>query len=286
MRDDDEEYKKPSKTSAEIVKSLYYATFYTLFLIAWVAILWTTIIYKFVDDGNKFFNYFTNWNWFFQTIFFSLELFSYAFGLQKLRIFTLSFFFWLVNGTTWLVFWLVLFMIKDNAVYFLQLSNLDGGQYSFALVLEGHMLFHVLISVSILIYIVLQKDHIDDSVSPYVGWDVEHHASDDEGDFYPEYGEDQKGHMHYLFHKWNYWSGLFLFYTFAMPLLLIGIYVSVFDIRSTYGIITPFWQLALSALAIILVFNVAYPAGAMIYIIEPKTRLYRYYSKSLYLMCE
>src|ERR1044072_3930388 len=111
------------------VRKIIFNTVFFLFLFTWTVILWVTTIYKLDSDGRSFFTFFTNWNWTLQVLFFTVEFGALASGFRTLRIFNLSFFFWITHGTTWLVFWLVFFMIRDNADFFLQLSSLEGGPY-------------------------------------------------------------------------------------------------------------------------------------------------------------
>lgn len=257
------------------VKVLYYNTFYTLFLLTWTTVLWVTLLYKLTGDGWVFFTYFTNWNWTLQTLFFTMELLSYLTMAKYVRIFTISFVFWLINGTTWLVFWLVMFMIKDNANFFLEMSTIDGGKYPFAVVLEGHALFHVLISVSVLVFVILQKKHVDDSVSLFVDWEQNWKEVSEELPPQPEL----MGHPEHLFLNWTVGSIFFILYVLLAPLIILGIYIAAFDIRTVYGITTPLWQLILSAIAIVIVFNGAYVSGLMIDIVVPKTELYRFYGR-------
>lgn len=255
--------KKRDDSDTQYARQFYFQLIYGFFLMTWTLILWTILLYKVWSDWIEFFHFFTNWNWTLQTAFFTLELCAYFADAKSMRIFNLSFFFWIVNGTTWLVFWLVMFMIKDNAEFFLKLSTLEGGKYDFSVVLNGHALFHVLISISILVYVVLQKEHIEDSVSIFIDW---RHEGD-------EYDERSKKSLH---NNWQVSTVLFLFYVLVGPLLILALYVSIFDIRATYGITTPWWILVLSSIGVVLVFGGIYAYGALLYLTKPRTRLYRY----------
>lgn len=241
-----------------------------IFLFIWTLVLWIVAVYKWQNDGGAFFTFFTNWNWTLQIIFFTIEFGAYASGIQTLKIFNQTFIFWIVSGTTWLVFWLVFFMIHDNADFFLELSTIDGGPYQLWVVLNGHALFHVLISIALLIYIILQKDYIDDSCTPFLSW-KQRHKSD-------ERNPDDISSMA-LFYHWRLKSIFYILYvTFAGAVLLL-IYVCSFNIYAIYGLTTSYWALIFTALAVIFIFNGLYVFMNMITLTEPKTRLYKRYGK-------
>lgn len=287
--------------STRETKKLYYNIIYGLFLLTWTLILWTTTVYKMWTDGVDFFHFFTNWNWSLQTIFFTMELCAFLVGAETLRIFNFTFVFWIINGTTWLVFWLVFYMVKDNAIFFLLLSNLDGGKYEFSVVLNGHALFHVLISISILVFVVLQKEHIDDSVSLFIDWKHKRYLRSLEEPEAAEYGESsdeedsedeedkygiKKKRRHGMFTDWDITSVMFLIYIITTPLFILATYASIFDIRATYGIVTEWWELATSAVAIVIVFNGLYAFGAMMYLTKPKSHLYLKQKFYKYFCCQ
>lgn len=259
------------------VREITDKTIMSVFLFIWTMALWMTAIYKLKNDGLMFFHYFTNWNWTIQIIFFTLEFGAILSGLKKLRIINLSFIFWIVNGTTWLVFWLVFFMIRDNQEFLLQMTTLEGGPYEFWVVLYGHVLFHILISIVLLIFIIFQKKYIDDSVTvtlhcPQPVRDGESLLDVD------EYEHDDDCIPFCTPNMYQYWSWksvvYLLFVTFA-PLVILGIYCLTFNIHKTYGITTNIGLLFLCAIIVVLIFNTMYVYRNMVFRPKPKSELYR-----------
>jgi hypothetical protein len=250
----------PKIPMQESKRILHHSLFF-IFIFGWTMTLWIVTVYKIRSDGASFFTYFTNWNWMIQTLFFTLEFGSLCSGLDQLRAINLSFIFWIANGTTWLVFWLVFFMIRDNAKFFLDLSKVNGGPHELWVVLNGHALFHVLISISLLIFVIFQKDYVDDSVSLFVAWRK-------------NVASIKKGNEGSLFGGWRWYSFLFLLYVTLAPLAIVGIYAAIFDIHAKYGIVTGVGIIILAAVAVVISFNGFYAFFNMIYLYQPKTRLY------------
>lgn len=264
------------KIPTEEAKKVIHHSLFFIFMFGWTIILWITTIYKIKMDGGQFFTFFTNWNWMIQTLFFTLEFGALCSGILELRIINLSFVFWIANGTTWLVFWLVFFMIRDNAQFFIDLSTMNGGPYELWVVLNGHALFHVLISVSLLIYVIFQKDYIDDSVSLFVNWRKTYAHLKRDREFQRGSDSDDENEVEYhFFAGWRWYSVLFLAYIIFIPLAIIGIYAAIFDIHAKYGILTKLWIIILAAILVIIVFNGLYVFLNMIYLQQPKTKLYR-----------
>jgi hypothetical protein len=177
MQDAESYFTRSTVKQAKHIKRIIYKSIFFFFLLTWTLLLWVTAIYKLDNDGITFFTFFTNWNWTLQIVFFTLEVGALFSNIKWVRVFNMSIVFWLTNGTTWLVFWLVFFMFKDNANFLLQISTIDGGPYAFWIVLEGNALFHVLISISMLAYVIIRKDYVDDSVSIFLNWNIEEKSS-------------------------------------------------------------------------------------------------------------
>lgn len=258
------------------MKTITDKTIMSVFLFVWSMALWMTAIYKLNSDGFTFFRYFTNWNWTIQTIFFTIEFGAIFSGIKILRIINLSFVFWIVNGTTWLVFWLVFFMIRDNQEFLLKMTTLEGGPYEFWVVLYGHVLFHILISIVLLIFIIFQKKYIDDSVTIALKRkqtrDGESFVEDEE-----ECDEDECMPLcnPYLYEYWTWKSVMYLMFVTFTPLLILGIYCLAFDIHTTYGITTNLGILFLCAIVVVLIFNTLYVYRNMVFRPRPKSELYR-----------
>lgn len=240
-----------------IIEMKYVKLLFILFLVVWCTVLWLAMVYKVALDGfPQFTCHLTNWNWTLQIIFFTSELFASVSDFTWLRIFNISFLWWITYGVTWLVFWLVFLMIYENANFFLEMSTIDGGQFPFWEVLIGNAVFHVLIAVSVLIYITFMSKYINDSVAL----------------------------VHWLFPKWDerlFWSFIFVLYSIFAPLIVLGIYVSFYDISVVYGITTPIGYVALIAIGISLVFSGIYTFYIVCTFKAPKSSLYKklYYMK-------
>lgn len=249
-------------------------TIMTVFLFIWSMALWMTAIYKLRNDGLLFFHYFTNWNWTIQIIFFTLEFGAIFSGIKKLRIINLSFVFWIVNGTTWLVFWLVFFMIRDNQQFLLKMTTLEGGPYEFWVVLYGHVLFHILISIVMLIFIIFQKKYIDDSVTITL---LQTTVARDGESLIDEEHEDEciPFCTPSMYEHWSWKSVVYLLFVTLTPIVILGIYCLTFDIHNTYGITTNMGLLFVCAIVVVLIFNTLYVYRNMVFRPNPKSELYR-----------
>ena len=197
-----------------------------IFIIVWLLALYSAAILKITSDGfHSYFMHFTNWNWTIHIIFFSSELYALFTGHEWHRIINLIVFFWIVNGTSWLVFWLVFLMIRDNPDAILGLIKEKGGPYEAWVVLDGHALSHVLIIVTLLVYSMLVWRHLIDGVIFMVGRKIRSRA-------------------------------FALASMMLYPLLIIGLYITFFDFQTIYGLSTHLAWIMLLAVAVVLIFNV------------------------------
>lgn len=267
-----------------------------IFLLIWVIVLWWAAIYKIASDGwGEYFMHLTNWNWSAQVIFFTSEFFAVLFdtiiilfdiknaSVDSWRILNLSVLFWIVNGLSWEVFWLVFLLFHDNPLFLFKLTKDFGGKLDAWIVLEGNSIFHVLISVVMLIYIIVQKKQVDDSVGIYLRPRKYIKSKDketDDGKKRVDYNEFDDGDLDFgtceaFLPTTERLSTKFLFFVIFFPLGIVGLYTAIFNISAVYGLTSDFGWLVLLSLGISFVFNGIYGIYAMLYFRKYRTRTYK-----------
>lgn len=134
-----------------------------ILFLGWAAVLWVVAIVKIARDGfSRFISHYTNWAWFFSAFLFTLDLISRVErGKERRLAFIIAlFFYWVVNATCWLVFWLVWIALDNNPGLIEKETKDHGGEFESGFVFNMHALFHVLPSLMMLVYTVLRRDEI------------------------------------------------------------------------------------------------------------------------------
>lgn len=251
--------------------------FYSIFLLGWEIILGIVMVWKLRNDGVRYFHFYTNWNWTLQFVFFLLELIASTGVSKSLSMFNITIMFWWVMGTTTLVFFLVFVMFHDNADFLLKLMKENGGPYDSWVVLDANAVFHVLILVSMLIYILFRKKDIDDCIYPVLWrtpkqekrlkkWQAEL-ALEDEEDYFEDGCDWIECSPQF---SWNYFI-----YVIMCPASFIGIYMLSFDVYTVYGLTTNVGVLCVFGLIVLIIFNGSYVIVLMLYFVKPRSRVYK-----------
>ncbi len=181
---------------------------YHLFSTSWLVILFGVTIYKFIwTDQIDILRHYTSWNWIFNTIFFILERVAsfldwYNGSISYMSI-VYSYVLWVIQGSNWIVFWLVWVILYQNPNILLEQTIDEGGKYTLGQVIIGDRLLHVLPVIIFLIYFILRLPEIIKIIS----W----------------WKRNQK--LYFL-----------LFSNSLTTLLLVGSYRLLFDARDVYGI--------------------------------------------------
>jgi len=127
----------------------------------WAIVVWLFGIGKLVSDGTTgYLIHFTNWSWTLQALFFTFDLIFLLNKNGSLTFYLVSIFFWLVNGVTWSVFWLIFIVLGNNPDLLIDVSDRGTGTHSLGFILDMDRVFHVLPAVMILFYIFLRRDKI------------------------------------------------------------------------------------------------------------------------------
>jgi hypothetical protein len=203
-----------------------------LFNVAWVSLLWVMFIGKLVVSGtHEYISHFTNWAWTINALFFLLDTVAKILSCANRRsgsalaLYGVGFLFWIAHGMSWLVFWLVFIMFGDNPRVLTDLA----GDYDMGFILDMDRIFHVLPSMILLIYVVLERR--------LIGWTIAVLV-------YRNSFRQGVG-------AWFYLLGVVLF----GGLITLALYYASYDIAIVYGITTSPWLLLLLGVGVSIAFN-------------------------------
>ena len=143
------------------------------FVLIWTIVLLGIFVVKIsTDDFGDFSDHYTNWNWTLSTVFFTIdsitvimELFGSRLHAYYGRLLINTTFFWLVNASAWLVFWLMFIVLEDNPNIFINLSTQGGGKYYLGFVYDLDRVLHILPAICILLYYIFRRKSITRAVS-------------------------------------------------------------------------------------------------------------------------
>lgn len=216
----------------------------------WTVVLWSFLVGKMMlgDDGVKdYFRHFTNWSWTLSAVFFLVDVVAYVLPRRQWRLrvrYGLAMYgFWWVNGTAWLVFWIVFVILNDNPFLLTDISK--SGGYSLGLVYCMDRIFHVLPPLVLWLYALFRRTYF--------------HAV-----LFNRYRQVQRWPISGKI-QW----ALYVFGSTLAPLSLLLIYWLIFDIGTVYGLQSPIAILASLGATVLLVSNLA-----------PLTLLYEYSTQS------
>ena len=120
-----------------------------ILLFLWILILWAAAIDKVVVWGlDDYIQYFTNWSWTLQLIYYTLDLLFYADGTRCAHYYLLMILWWPLFLTVTAVFILVMVVIGVDA----KLFETAVKQYSVSAMLLGDRVVHVIPFVIVIIY--------------------------------------------------------------------------------------------------------------------------------------
>ena len=138
----------------------------------WAVLVWFVFIDKLSGNGlADYIEHLTNWAWTFHAFYFFFDIISYFDKSGSLAYYLHSQLLWILNGISWLVFWLVFFVLGDNPDLLLDISIRGGGKYDLGKVFIGDRMFHVVPAIILLVYFILRRNEIGlavvDSMNPY-----------------------------------------------------------------------------------------------------------------------
>lgn len=205
--------------------------------IIWGALLWILMIGKIVMSSNGFvdyFRHFTNWSWTLSALFFLLDTIAFFLPPRahaRLRYGLAAYGFWFVNGTAWLVFWIVFVILNDNPSLLQAIS--DTGGYSLGFVFCMDRIFHVL--------------------PPLVLW---------------LYASFRRIYFYAALYRWrdrtkqngtiaHFWWAVYIFCSTLAPVPLLLIYWLIFDVAIVYGLHAPTIVLFGLGASVLIVSNLA-----------------------------
>jgi len=210
--------------------SLLERRFRMILFLSYTIFVWIILIGKIVSGGfGEYLKHLTNWSWTLHAIYFLFDSLSYFDSTDSIIYFLTSHVLWTVNGITWLVFWLVFFVLGDNPDLLLKMSTLEGGEYDLGAILIGDRVFHVVPSIIILAYFFLKRIEIGMAVA------------------------DIMNPMKHSFLVRMISNALILI---VFPLIIILSYNIILDMDDVYGVHTPLVIILMTGLIIIAIHNV------------------------------
>lgn len=127
----------------------------------WAATILVLGIGKIVMDGmERYLVHFTNWSWTLNGALFVLDLLSLTDGSGYYTFCIVSMFFWLVNGVSWSVFWLIFIVLYENPDLLITMSNRGTGDQPLGFIMDMDRVFHVLPALMTLLYMFLRRDKL------------------------------------------------------------------------------------------------------------------------------
>lgn len=187
--------------------------------IVWVVILWIGTIGKIATDSTlDVLQHYTNWLWFMQTAYYSVDVIALLSQTRALEFNLLFGVWWVVFPNIWVVFWLVFAMIYSNPNVITDNFEENGGDYYAGAVLVGDRIFHVVTAI-------------------YSAWYFAWRIPDFVDIYNITFGDD-----------WRHGTGSrrygVIIYIFLMTLLAFlpfFIYYNSFNIKEVYEVTTPVW---------------------------------------------
>lgn len=198
-------------------------------ILAWTVTLWIFTIGKWASSGFlDYFTFFTNWSWTLSALFFILDFLSFFvewsnYVFKRLRFFNILVLYWFASGASWLVFWLVFFVLRDNPHILEKIAMESGFSLGFVLVMER--VFHVIPSIAFFVYLVIRRRYFF-KIRAY----LKHSSSS----FY-----------FYLYIGWILLS----------PILFLTGYAIAYDIETIYGVTTSLGIVIGTAIVVNILFN-------------------------------
>jgi len=177
------------------------------------------------DNETNVLSHFTNWNWLILTSFLILDVM--AFMNDELLSYIIGVAFWPTWTSCWLVFWLVILVLVDNPMILLENSNYFGGAYDTGLVFLMDRLLHVVIIAIIFLYFFLKYDQIILAA------------------------------LNIYYRSKNLYARIFyVVWNILLIPVVVGIYVSIFNVKSFYGFTWNIGYLFIEAVLVLVAFTV------------------------------
>jgi hypothetical protein len=117
--------------------------------LGWTTILWYLIITKSMSDGSEVtIQFFTNWTWVINLLFYTGDLTSYLDRSGVIYFYLTTAVFPILHASNWLVFSLVFIILENNPDVMLR----EARHFPIGLVFVGERIYHVLPTVVMLLY--------------------------------------------------------------------------------------------------------------------------------------
>lgn len=188
----------------------------------WAVITWFLLLWKTNSDGSpNVAQFFTNWIWTVNLIFYTLDIISYLDSDGSIFFNIISMIFPILHGTNWVVFLVVFLILDENPNLILQ----EGANHPLGLVFIGDRFYHVLPLVVMLLYMVFRRYMIGQVVHFWLA---------------------QLPKSYNIF--WMVWVLL-------SPFLLILVYFGLYNAIQIYSLTVSIWLLALFIIIVVLVAN-------------------------------
>ena len=217
----------------EIENSIEFLALFCFFTL-WTFFIDVIMIGKIIDNAHEYIIHFTNWTWTANALFWTADFFCSLYSLSQPKkyknfytLFILSVPFWITNGMSWLVFWLVFIMFADNSNILLNLTTINGGEYTLGFVLDMDRVFHVLPPIFCLLYCFFRRKAF--------AWAIKI--------------------ILYRGAFSNFFSWLYILTIVFGPLIALIFYCVSYNIEYIYGISTPLVMLIFLSIAVALIFN-------------------------------
>lgn len=124
-------------------------------------LLWVVMIGKIAGNGvGDYLKHLTNWGWTVNALYYLVDFCGWFDRSGNTRHFLIGHFFWTLNAITWIIFWLVFFVLGDNPELLIKISTMGGGEYDLGAVFIGDRVFHVIPGIFVLLYMLLRRNEI------------------------------------------------------------------------------------------------------------------------------
>ena len=199
-----------------------------LLVLAWTGVLLTSLIWRGINESlQDYASHLTNWSWALASIFYFFDLVSHLDPTGRLAYLNVLSFWWMTWGLQWVIFWLMFLVLKENPDLLLEASDREGGDLPLGTVLDGDRLLHIVPVVVNILYLVLARSLVLETVS------------------------DLAGPRTPVSVQVIYW----LYAPFLSAIAPILLYLCIFDPQEIYGLSSGNWVLAAIAIGSILLFS-------------------------------
>lgn len=141
-----------------------------LLVVAWAGVLVTSLVWRLaVDEFEDYASHLTNWAWTVAALFYTIDALSHFEPTGRLALINILVFFWMTFGLSWVVFWLMFLVLKENPDILLEASDRAGGDLPLGTVFDGDRLLHVLPALINVLYVIVARSMVLESVNQMAG---------------------------------------------------------------------------------------------------------------------